>query len=59
MSKPMEMPFGWVTLVNPTNHRVDGVEICTGMGNFGGLSGPFKSIIKYSIMRVTYKGGFA
>ena len=46
--EPVDMPFGWVTRLR--------VEIPTGMGQFWGLSGPLKSIVKLRILWVCVKG---
>ena len=46
LAQPIEMIFGWVTLVGPRNHVLDWVEISHGRDNFGGLSGPLKNICK-------------
>jgi len=43
--EPIEMPFWTKTQVGPWNHVLDGgADPPRGIGNFRGLSGPFKSI---------------
>ena len=43
-AEPIEMRFGGMIRVRPTNHVLNGVEISHGKGQFWGLSGPLKSI---------------
>jgi len=43
-SEPIEMPFCMKTPVDPRNHVLDGdADPSRGMGDFWGLSGPFRS----------------